>query len=259
MCICRMPEAQSVVAPPSRCPHCHTRLKWYDLVPLASQILLRARCRYCRQPVSWRYFVVELITGTLFVLAGLRSSNPLDLATSLVLISCLIAIFYIDYDHFIIPDELSLTPAAVAVSVDFLKLVYFHAPAAHLLLPWPGKTLQVPVPTSVLGLIVGSGVLFVVGWIGTRMFHKESMGGGDVKLAGAVGACLGFQWHLLTFFLLSVILGAFVGIILIGLKKKSGKDYIPFGPMLVVGALVTRLWGEVVTPYVLSFYTLHSP
>lgn len=257
VCIYRMPMGESVVFPASHCPECRTRLRWYDLAPLISQVLLRGRCRYCRLPVSWRYFFVESLTGILFALTGRYADSLFSLGANLVLVACLIAIFFVDLDHFIIPDELSLTPAAVGLLADFIRIAFMHASPGHIVLPWAGEVFSFPVPTSILGLIVGSGTLLGVGWLGTRMFHKESMGGGDVKLAGAIGAYFGFTWHLLTFFLVSVILGALVGIILMSLRKKTGNDYIPFGPMLVVGAIVVLFWGQAVTPLVVSVYSIH--
>ncbi|PIU62675.1 MAG: prepilin peptidase [Armatimonadetes bacterium CG07_land_8_20_14_0_80_59_28] len=257
VCICRMPFGESVVSTPSHCPFCNTRLRVPDLFPLFSLIWLRARCRYCKQPVSWRYFVVELITGILFVLTGLNADSLLQLGANVVLVSSLIAILYIDLDHYIIPDELSLTPAAVGLGVDLYRLTFLHTLPPQIPVPWFGGGIQVPVPGSVLGLVVGSGVLLFVGWVGAKMFHKESMGGGDVKLAGTVGTYFGLSWHLLTFFLVSIILGAAVGITLIALKRKSGRDYMPFGPMLVVGAIVVLLWGDVVTPMVVNMYSIN--
>ena len=228
-----------------------------DLIPLFSQVMLGGRCRYCRQPISWRYFAVELATAVLFVLVGLRAESLLQLGANAVLVSCLIAICCIDLEFYIIPDELSLTPALVGVGVDLYRLIFLDASPYRMTLPWFGGSIPLLIPGSILGLIVGSAALRLVGWLGTKIFRKESMGAGDVKLAGAVGAYLGMSWHLLTFFLVAIILGACVGIILVTMRKRKGRDYIPFGPMLVAGAIVALLWGDVVTPLIVNVYSIH--
>ncbi|MCS6859499.1 MAG: prepilin peptidase, partial [Abditibacteriales bacterium] len=152
VCIYRLPHEESVIAPPSHCPKCRTRLRWFDLIPLLSQVLLGARCRYCGQPISWRYFGVECLTGLAFALAVWRSPDVLFAAQALVLIAALIVVFFVDLDYYIIPDELPLLIAAVGLMVDFyhLYVTHLHQPVSVPLGGWA----VVPVPTSILGLIV---------------------------------------------------------------------------------------------------------
>ncbi len=253
VCIYRLPHEESIIAPPSHCPKCHTRLRWYDLIPLLSQVLLHARCRYCGQRISWRYFGVECLTGIAFALSVWRSPDALSAAAAIVIVAALIVVFFVDLDYYIIPDELPLVIGAVGLVVDF-----YHLYATHLRQPVSvaiGAWVTIPVPTSILGLIVGGGFLYAVAHVGRLAFKKEAMGLGDVKLAAAVGASLGFGWQILTFFLLSIVLGAFMGILLMLLKRKGGKDYIPFGPYLAIGAAATLLFSNVFTPFIQNIYT----
>ena len=123
-----------------------------------------------------------------------------------------------------------------------------------MLVPWPGHSFVVLLPQSVAGMLFAGGIVIAVGWLGTKLFRKESMGGGDVKLAAAVGAHFGLRADLLTFFLVAVTIGSVVGIILITLRRKRGKDYVPFGPMLAGGAFGALFFGQWLTPLLVRIY-----
>jgi leader peptidase (prepilin peptidase)/N-methyltransferase len=253
VCIYRLPHEESIIAPPSRCPKCNTRLRWRDLFPLFSQVLLGGRCRYCGQRISWRYFGVEFLTGSAFVIAVASTPDALSAAQALIIIAALIVVFFVDLDYYIIPDELPLVIAVVGLTIDFYHL-YVTQQRPPLSVPI-GAWVNVPIPNSLVGLVVSGGCLYGVAFLGRIVFKREAMGLGDVKLAAAVGANIGFGWQILSFFLLSIILGASVGVLLMLLKRKGGKDYIPFGPYLVIGAATTLLFGNVTTPFIQQIYT----
>lgn len=254
VCIFRLPRDESVVFPASHCPYCRTRLRPRDLVPLFSQIALGGRCRYCGQPISWRYLGVELLTGLCFMLVLWRTGPTLALLPNLLFAAALIAVFFIDLDTYLIPDELPLTIAVVGVTLDLVKLVLGRSHPVVVPLGWAGASLSVPIPSSFAGMVVAACALLLVGKLGTWLFKKESMGGGDVKLSGAVGAYLGLDAGILTYFLSAVVLGAVAGIVLMLLRRKRGRDYIPFGPMLAIGAIIALLFGDVVNPLLVGLY-----
>ena len=118
--IARVPEGRSIVGPGSACPRCSTPIAWYDNVPLLSFALLRARCRKCGEPISWRYPVVELVTGLLFVLALAERGLTIDLIPALLLVAGLVAITGIDLDHQLIPDRISIPGIVVGLAVSTL-------------------------------------------------------------------------------------------------------------------------------------------
>lgn len=254
VCIYRLPRNESVVFPASHCPWCNTRLRLTDLVPLVSQLVLRSRCRYCGQWFSWRYFGVELLTGLCFAGLAWRYGFTWQLLPYAVLTAALLAAVFTDLDCWLIPDELTLVAALAGVGYDLALLVRHQTQMLRVPVPWPGHEFQAAVPQSVAGMLFAGGVVLLVGWIGTRLFRKESMGGGDVKLAAAVGAHLGLTAHLLSFFLVAVTAGSAVGIILLIARRKHGKDYLPFGPMLAGGALAVLFFGQWLTPALVRIY-----
>ena len=105
VCICRLPEEQSIVTPPSHCPKCNTKLKGMDLVPLFSFLLLGRKCRYCGAPISWRYFIIELVTGLVWVATYLKFGYSIDFFAYVLFLSALMVAFVVDFEHFIIPDQ----------------------------------------------------------------------------------------------------------------------------------------------------------
>jgi leader peptidase (prepilin peptidase)/N-methyltransferase len=196
----------------SFCPNCKTRLRAPDLVPLLSFLALGRRCRYCKTPISWRYFSIEFLTGLLFVVLTLRFlQSGVDCITLILFTAVLIPIFFIDLATFSIPDTLNLLAFFIALGRDIWGIVQ-HEPGHALLWGW--------LPRSILGAVVGVlifGIVRVFGWIG---FKKEAMGLGDVLLARAMGAMLvsvtlpGF--HPLRLFPAWVMLACFSGLIIGG-------------------------------------------
>lgn len=220
VCTLRWPNDESVVSPPSHCPKCDYGLQWYDNVPVLSYLLLRGKCRSCRTSISFQYPVVELATGLIWAGCFMQSGLSVDSARGALFLTLLLGIAITDARFYIIPDQFSLGGGVLGLAL---------APFAGGL-----TTLE-----AFLGAAVGFGMLFGVAKLGTWLFKKEAMGGGDLKMMGMVGAFLGVPGVLLTLFL-----GALLGSVVFGpISWKTGK-LVPFGIFLAVGAAVTYGWGE---------------
>lgn len=221
VCIYRIPQEKSVVFPRSSCMVCGKILSPMELIPLLSYMILRGRCLGCREKISPRYFLVELLSGCLFVFVP--SYFDFNIAHSFIFLyfSCvLVIIFFIDLDHQIIPDALTFPSLAVGL-------------LASLNNPLAGGFIS-----SALGAVIGFSVFYAISALAEFIFKKEALGFGDVKFAAVMGAFFG--WKLLFFALYSSFLsGGIVGGLLILLRIKSRKDYIPFGPFLVLGCFMT--------------------
>ena len=243
VCIWRIPREESVVVPPSRCPGCGKRLAALDLVPLLSQVLLRARCRYCKTKISWRYFWVEMLTALAFTALYLRlgpAGRWAELVADCLFTATLIVVFFIDLEFQIIPDDLVYLGVAIGVAKD---LWLMHEGTRHLMRVVPFTNLMVPIPESILGLAVGSLGLLLLAKLASLAFGKEAMGMGDVFLMAAMGANLSIPCLLLAFFIAGFV-GGLIGIALLILRLKGRRDEVPFGPMLVVGTYIAMLGGE---------------
>jgi leader peptidase (prepilin peptidase)/N-methyltransferase len=223
VCIHRLPLRESLLWPRSRCPQCAKTIAWYDNLPILSYLWLRGRCRACRRRISWRYPLVEALNAAGYGLIIWRFGFSASTLVYLLLWSSLIVVSFIDLDHMIIPDRITLPGIA-------LGLV-----AGTLLLPrwWD----------SVVGLLVGGGILYFMAWISPYLFGKEGMGGGDIKLLAMIGAFLGWKPAILTIFF-GGLLGAVVGVTLMGVRVITREAYLPFGPFLSLGAVVVILYGQ---------------
>jgi leader peptidase (prepilin peptidase)/N-methyltransferase len=222
--IARVPAGRSISHPASACPQCGAAIAWYDNLPVLSYLLLGARCRSCRDPISWRYPVVEIMGAVLFALAYLRFGPGFRLAAALVLVSSLIAITGIDLDHQIIPDVLSLPGVALGFIASF-------SPGA---IGWK---------ESASGALVGGGVFVVIIVASSLVLGQPGMGVGDVKLGAMLGAFLGWQLALLSI-LLSVLVGGPLAAGLMATGRKGRKDPVPFGPFLALGGVISLFWGD---------------
>ncbi|WP_022670525.1 prepilin peptidase [Hippea alviniae] len=222
VCIYRIPLGKSIVFPPSSCPVCDRRIKWYDNIPVISYILLGGRCRYCKSRISLVYPAVELLTAVITV--GVYKKFGLDINTLFYLLFCYMLIVgsFVDFKHYIIPDRISL-----GLMVLGLVFGYF----AHRFL------------FSLYGLVFGFALLYFVAVLGKLLFKKEAMGGGDIKLLGGIGAFVGIKGVLFVLFFSSLI-GSLVGIALIIAKKTEMSGRIPFGPYLSFAALIYLFFGQ---------------
>lgn len=315
--IWRLPRGGSIAYPTwSYCPTCQHRLGVVDLVPLASFLALGRKCRYCRQPISWRYFGVEALTGLGFLAVFWRFQTSLTLVSVLNVIfyvlffSVLVAVLFIDLDCFIIPDELSFTAFLIGLvhNLLFIWLRQPHQATSAFGHAWPNAIVAAIVCALIFHLISLAGYLyyswqsgktgltrrtglFVAGIVDDYAYlaakflclgylspsirayiarHEEipeaeedsqavsrqeiaqaiendeeqtGMGQGDAKLAAALGANLFLPLSLVSFFL-SILLGGIISIALLATRKKAGRSAIPFGPYLVLGAVVALFFGQ---------------
>ncbi len=228
VCIHRMPREQSIVRPRSRCPHCERLIGWSDNIPLLSFAVLRGTCRYCRRPISWRYPIVELLTGICAVVVFRRFGAGTVGIVYFAFICALIAASFIDLDFQIIPDEISVGGLVVGLLLSF-AIPQLHGMQSH----WLGLA------RSLIGMLVGGGVLYGTGLVGDLLFRRESMGGGDIKLLAMAGSILGWKLVLVTFFIAPVI--ALVPGLLVLLFKRS--NVIPYGPFLSIALVVSLFYG----------------
>ena len=243
VCIYRIPLGQSIVSPPSHCPNCETRLKPLDLIPLLSYVIFRGRCHYCGLKISPRYFLVELLTGIVSVVLFYKYGLTVDFGAFLFLTYILIAVFFIDLEHQIIPNELviaGLIGGAILFAYNLYLPFQIYADQRW----W----------NPLLGLVVGSGFLFAVSLIGLALYKgEEVMGMGDVKLFAPIGLFLGWRMTLLALFI-SVVLGGISSLLLMLLGKANRKSMIPFGPFIVTGVFITVMWGWDILRWYLSTY-----
>ena len=239
VCIHRLPRSESIVFPASHCPECGHALSPLDLIPIFSFLMLGGRCRYCRSPIVWRYPVVELVTGILFALAAWQfSASPLDWLFAWIFLSILIAMFFIDLENLVVPDVLSFGGIALGVIYNGIKTI----------VAWPVVD---PFVSSLLGLALGFGLLWLIGWLGKMVFKKEAVGEGDWYLAGLLGASLGWQLCLEAIFL-SYLLAAGVIFLLLALRRLKMGDYVPFGPALAAGGIIAFFWGNTLLSWYLG-------
>jgi leader peptidase (prepilin peptidase)/N-methyltransferase len=232
VCIHRLPLRMSLAWPASHCPQCQAPIKPYDNVPVLGYLWLRGRCRQCHAPISLKYPIVEAITAAIFVACFLLFDSAV-LVQRLIFACAMIVLFVVDLEHRILPDLITL-PGIVAGFV------------FSLFMP-PGWV------SSLIGLVVGGGSLWLLGEVYFRLRHEEGMGFGDVKMLAMIGAFLGWKLMLLTL-VLSSFIGSVVGVAMIVLNKGDMKYALPFGTFLAIGALVSSAVGDPIVNWYASFY-----
>lgn len=224
VCIHRLPAERSIIHPASRCPHCEQPIRPYDNIPLVSYALLRGRCRHCSERISPRYPLVELLGGLAAVGAAAAFGFTPHALVAFAFLAALIVITFIDLDHQIIPDAVSLP----GIGVGF---------AAALVLGEPGWT------ESLAGIVLGGGLLWGIAEGYYRLTGREGMGGGDIKLLAMIGAFLGWRAVPLTL-LIGSLAGSLAGAALMLGRSRTRHTPIPFGPFLALGATCALFWGE---------------
>ena len=230
VCIYRLPRGDSVVLPASACPRCRHELAWFENVPIVSWLVLRGRCRACRAPIGIRYPIVEVITAVMFASAWWAYGGTPALFASRIVFGCaLIVLFAIDLEHHLLPNVITL-PGIVA---GFLFSLFTG----------PGWQ------SSLIGILVGGGVLFGVAEAYYRVRHEEGLGMGDVKMLAMVGAFLGWKLTLMTLMMASLC-GSVIGLLLIVTRRGGLKYALPFGTFLALGAAAAATVG----PAVLDWY-----
>ena len=233
VCIYRLPRSESLVHPRSRCTSCGRQLTWRDNIPVLSWVLLKGRCRTCGARVSSMYPVVEAITAAAFVFGYLLYGlTPLGVVR--IAFACaLIVLFVIDLQHRILPNVITLP----GIVIGFVCSVF---------LP-PGWI------DSLIGILVGGGILFVIAEAYYRVRGVEGLGMGDVKLLGMIGAFLGWKLVILTLILASFA-GSIVGVALISSGRGDMKLALPFGTFLAIGAVFAATWGDPIVTWYTAFY-----
>ncbi|MDI6731390.1 MAG: prepilin peptidase [Candidatus Margulisbacteria bacterium] len=236
VCIYRLPRNESIVLPPSHCPSCGNKLGIIDLIPLASYLLLGGKCRFCKKKIVLRYLLVELISGLFLIWLNLLAPlwvQPANFIFTAIFFYLLLLIFFIDAENQVIPDSLN-------VGLIFLGLVFNLAQGA--VLSTAGISLN-PIFSAVAGMGLGFIILWLIGFWGKIWFKKPAMGEGDIFLAAALGACLGWRGVLVAIFLAYLLAAAVAVYLLLSRKAKFGQ-YIPFGPALAGAGILALLFGE---------------
>lgn len=235
VCIYRIPLNKSIVHPPSSCPQCGGRIRYYDNIPVISYLFLLGRCRQCKASVSWRYPLVEILMALLSLALFIRFGYHPQYFLFLLFAGTLLTLSFIDLDHKILPDVLTLPGIAVGWAVSFL----------------PGGISWLD---SLIGLVSGGGALYLVAALYARITGREGLGGGDIKLLAMIGAWLGWI-SLPLIVLMSSLSGAVIGSVFILVGGKGARTQIPFGPFLSLGALSYLFFGREISIWYFGLFS----
>jgi leader peptidase (prepilin peptidase) / N-methyltransferase len=243
--IYRLPAGLSILYPPSRCPKCLNPLKQYDNVPVLGWLWLGGRCRFCKNPISARYPLVEAATGILFVLTFWVFGSSVLTIGYWAFFSWLLALALIDLDTMTLPN--ALTRSGLLCGLAFQAAIgYAHTPTLS------GMAGQLM--TGIFGTVLGIWLFDAITLLGSIAFGQAAMGGGDAKLAAMMGAWLGWKLLLLSSFL-ACALGALVGVGGMALGLIGRRQPMPFGPFLALSALLTAFFGEaMISAYLRLFF-----
>lgn len=233
VCIYRLPIEMSIAWPSSGCPTCGRRLAWFENIPIVSYFALWGRCRTCKQPIAGRYPVVEALTALMFAAAWWYYPPGLLLVSRLILGCALIVLFAIDLEHQLLPNVITLPGVAVGFVLSF-----FIEPG------WLN---------SLIGILVGGGVLYAIAEIYYRVRHEEGLGMGDVKMLAMIGAFLGWKLTLLTL-MLGSLAGSLIGVLLLAMNRGGMKHALPFGTFLALGAGLAATVGRPILDWYLRFW-----
>ncbi len=234
--IYRLPRGQSILWPPSSCPHCGSRIRWYDNIPLISFFLLAGKCRFCRKSISLIYPLVEALTPALFLILYLHFALSAHFFASALFTSALIALGFIDFQHQILPDHLTIPLFLLALIYSFFRSDF-------------------SLKQALAGAFIGSGFLFMVYAFYFLIKKKEGLGTGDIILMLGIGAFLGIKGTILTL-ILATFSGALVGLFLLLIQKKGWQFALPFGSFLAPSAFISLVWGNKIISWYLGFFSL---
>lgn len=225
-------KSLNLFTPSSHCTQCHKSLKWWHNIPLLSFLFLKGKCAYCTKKIAYRYPLIELLTASLFIGLGLHFGMTYTWFFALIFTSMLIALSWIDLDHQILPDQMTLS----LVWLGLILSIYDIFIDSH---------------TAILGGMMG----YLILWLFAKAYElftgTYAMGHGDFKLLAALGTWLGFK-VILFVIICSSFLGAIIGLTLIGLGLKSKKSQIPFGPFLAFSGLLALVWGQPIMDFYLK-------
>jgi len=230
VCIYRLPRGRSIVWPSSACPHCGRPLSWFENIPIASYVVLRGRCRTCHTPLTLRYPAIEAITGLMFALGWWYYGPGILLVSRLIFGCALIVLFAIDLEHHILPNVITVPGILVGFAFSFVTE--------------PGWL------ASLIGIIMGGGVLWAVAEGYYWLRHEEGLGMGDVKMLAMIGAFVGWKLTLVAL-MLGSLSGSVIGMYLVATERGTLKYALPFGTFLAIGAAAAATVG----PRLLAWYT----
>jgi leader peptidase (prepilin peptidase)/N-methyltransferase len=238
VCIYRMPRDLSIVLPRSFCPHCKAQIPWYENIPLLSYLLLRGRCFRCRRPITIRYFLVELATGSIAAFLWNRYGLSAEFIAGAIFFAMIIVATMTDFETGLIPDQITVPGMLLGLALSVTGHGHFEG-------LWYQKLLG-----SLYGLLAGGGVLLLIGWLGKLIFRKDSMGGGDVKLLAMIGAFVGLTKVGLIFFLAPFPALPFA----IWQRFVKKEETIPFGPFLALAGAFVFMEGDAILNCLSKFY-----
>ncbi|BDU49575.1 prepilin peptidase [Haliovirga abyssi] len=221
VCIYRIPRGESIAYPPSHCPNCGYKIKWYDNIPIISYfILLRGKCRQCKTKISLQYPLIELLTGILFLGLFLKYEFSILTIKYMIFTALLIVLSGIDIEEHILPDKITFFMIVIGFIFSFFS--------------------ETNILYSFIGAATYSFPFMLLYGFGEDLLKKDIMGFGDVKLTAAIGAFFGYRgfYNLYMFFMLAFTIGAVISLILIILKIKTRKDIIAFGPFIAVAGYI---------------------
>jgi leader peptidase (prepilin peptidase)/N-methyltransferase len=223
VCIYRLPASKSIIHPRSMCPNCSALIPFYDNIPVVSYLWLRGRCRQCRVKIPMRYPAVELLGGLFALGAYLKFGLTFEALIYYIFITTLLVVTFIDLDHRIIPDIITLTgiPIFFAASFALPDITYIEA---------------------LIGILAGGGSLYLVAWGYYKITKKDGMGGGDIKLLAMMGGIIGWKGILFTIFVASLV-GTLAGLAVMLQSRKGMKLAVPFGPFLSIGGITYIFFG----------------
>lgn len=219
--IYRLPRAMNIAYPASHCPHCQSRLRFWHNIPLLSFLYLKAKCGFCKKPISSRYPLIEILTVILSLIAYLQFGFTLLLLPVLLFTYALIALTFIDIDSQILPDVITLPLLGIGLALNTFE--YFTSPV-----------------DAIWGMLIGFSALFIIDYLYYLLRKRHGIGMGDAKLLAAIGAWLG-AYALVPVILAASLLGILCAVILILMKRLKHDMPIPFGPFLAIAA-----WGYLI-------------
>jgi len=253
VCIVRIPEGKSIVMPASACPKCGAAIKPWDNIPVVSWLLLGGKCRGCKEPISWMYPLVELLTGGLFLGCYVAFGLTTEALKWAIFSALLVVLVFTDMRERILPDVVNYSGFAAAL---LLSLV--TKPSDGIALWIANRVFEFPPPAAVisladalLGAAFGSGLLWLVAELYFRLRKREGMGLGDVKMMLMAGAFLGLKRTLLTI-LAGSVLGSVLGVAFMLAKRKDSDYELPFGTFLGMAAVLVMFFGTPLVNWYLS-------
>lgn len=230
--IYRLPQKKSIATPRSACPFCGHKISWFENLPVLSWVFLRGKCSSCKASISFRYPMVELLMGLLFVALYLKLGFSWTLLEYLIFGFSLVVVSFIDFDHMILPDVFTLSGIVIGLLGALLN---------------PERDFFI----ALYGVLIGGGSLYSMALLYYVLRKRDGMGGGDIKLLAWIGALIG-AWPVLFVIMFSSIVGSIVGIIVAIQSKEGLKSGIPFGPYLALGAIAYIFFGDELVQWYLS-------